>query len=121
VLIDPLVMPVGAVRYAGASVFRLVRRCREELGVNTICGASNVSFGLPNRPALNAVFMAMAIGAGMPCAITNPLEAEIKQAILAAEVMMGHDENCIHWIVANRAEGDDRRAAREARRRQRRR
>jgi 5-methyltetrahydrofolate--homocysteine methyltransferase len=115
VLIDPLVMPVGAVRYAGASVFRLVRRCREELGVNTICGASNISFGLPGRPTLNATFAAMAIAAGMPCAITNPLEPEIKMAILAADVLMGHDENCINWLVANRG-GMDREARRAERR-----
>jgi 5-methyltetrahydrofolate--homocysteine methyltransferase len=119
VLIDPLVMPVGAVQGAGASVFRLVRRCREELGVNTICGASNVSFGLPDRPTLNATFIAMAIAAGMPCAITNPLEQEIKKAILAADVMMGHDENCANWLTAHRggADREARRAERRARRR----
>jgi len=122
VLIDPLVMPVGAVRYAGRQVFDIVRRCREELGVNTCCGASNVSFGLPNRPPLNATFLAMAIGAGLTSAITNPLEAEIKQAIMAADVMMGHDENCAAWIAASRpaegAEGGrrERRRTRERRR-----
>ena len=65
VLIDPLAMPIGAMRYAGQSLFTLVRRCREELGVNTCCGASNISFGLPDRPALNGAFLAMAIAAGM--------------------------------------------------------
>jgi 5-methyltetrahydrofolate--homocysteine methyltransferase len=54
VIIDPLVMPIGAIRYAGRQVFRILRRCREELGVNTCCGASNVSFGLPSRAPLNA-------------------------------------------------------------------
>lgn len=119
VLIDPLVMPIGAVRYAGWSVFRLIRRCTEELGVNTCCGASNVSFGLPGRPTLNAAFLGMAIANTLPCAITNPLEEEIKKAILAADVMMGHDENCLAWIVANRGGVDaaDRRAERRARRR----
>jgi 5-methyltetrahydrofolate--homocysteine methyltransferase len=115
VLVDPLVMPVGAVRYAGRSVFHLVRRCREELGVNTVCGASNVSFGLPGRPALNAAFLSMAIASGLPAAITNPLEAEIRQMILAADVMMGHDENCMAWLQANRG-GEDREARRAARR-----
>lgn len=104
VLIDPLVMPIGAVRYAGRQVFHIVRRCREELRVNTCCGASNVSFGLPARPPLNAAFLAMAIGAGLTSAITNPLELEIKQAIMAADVMMGHDENCAAWIQASRGE-----------------
>src|SRR3990172_1642450 len=92
VLIDPLAMPVGAVRYAAAALFKIVRRVREELGVNTICGASNISFGLPDRPTLNAAFIAMAIAAGMTCAITNPLEPEIKKMILAADVMMGHED-----------------------------
>ena len=50
VVVDPLVMPIGAMGTAGRQVFRLVRRLREELGVNTTCGASNISFGLPNRP-----------------------------------------------------------------------
>jgi 5-methyltetrahydrofolate--homocysteine methyltransferase len=98
VIIDPLAMPVGAVRYAGQSLFKIVRRCRDELGVNNICGASNISFGLPGRPQLNAAFMAMAVAAGMTCAITNPIEAEIKTMILAADVMLGHDENCANWL-----------------------
>jgi len=115
ILIDPLVMPIGAVRYAGRQVFAIVRRCREELGVNTCCGASNVSFGLPNRAPLNAAFLSMAIAAGLTAAITNPLEAEIKQAIMAADVMMGHDENCAAWI--QRSRGDT--PAPERRRRQR--
>jgi 5-methyltetrahydrofolate--homocysteine methyltransferase len=103
VLIDPLVMPIGAVRYAGRQVWHIIRRCREELGVNTCCGASNISFGLPSRSPLNATFLAMAIGAGLTSAITNPIEHEIKQAIMAADVMTGNDENCMAWIQANRA------------------
>lgn len=102
VLIDPLVMPIGALRYAGRQVFEIARRCREELGVNMCCGASNVSFGLPNRTPLNAAFLTMAIVAGLTSAITNPLEAGIRQAIMAADVMMGHDENCAAWIQASR-------------------
>lgn len=133
VLVDPLAMPVGAVQGAGKHLFDIVRMVREELGCNTICGASNISFGLPNRKALNATFVAMAIAAGLPCAITNPLEPEIMAAIRAADVMMGYDDNCANWIVYQRqlaaaqapagdaAEpaGDarsSRRAAREARR-----
>jgi len=75
---------------------------REELGCNTSVGASNVTFGLPRRPALNGAFMAMAIAAGMPCAITNPLEAEIRQSIMAANLIVGTDENCLAWIAASR-------------------
>jgi 5-methyltetrahydrofolate--homocysteine methyltransferase len=99
VLIDPLAMPIGAMRSAGQSLFAIVRRCREELGVNTICGASNISFGLPERPALNGAFLVMAITAGMSCAITNALEPEIKKMILAGDVMMGHDESCLAWLA----------------------
>ncbi|OGO64278.1 MAG: methyltetrahydrofolate--corrinoid methyltransferase [Chloroflexi bacterium RBG_19FT_COMBO_55_16] len=109
VLIDPLAMPIGAVRSAGTSVFTIVRRVREELGCNTICGASNISFGLPDRPTLNATFLAMAIAAGMTCAITNPLEGSLRKTMLAADVFMGHDENCLAWLRAQRAEsrGED--------------
>lgn len=119
VIIDPLVMPIGAVRFAGRTVFEIVRRCRDELKVNTCCGASNVSFGLPDRPHLNAAFLSMAIASGMPAAITNPLEEEIKKAVLAADVMMGNDINCATWLTVNRGGQDsgDRRAARRAARR----
>jgi 5-methyltetrahydrofolate--homocysteine methyltransferase len=102
VLIDPLVMPIGAMASAGHSAFRILNRCRDELDVNTCCGASNVSFGLPNRPALNGVFLAMAMSNGLTSAITNPIEHEIKQAIQAADVFLGHDANCLTWIQANR-------------------
>jgi 5-methyltetrahydrofolate--homocysteine methyltransferase len=124
VIIDPLAMPIGAVRYAGQTLFKLVRRLREELGVNTCCGASNISFGLPNRPSLNAAFLSMAIAAGMTCAITNAIEPEIHTAILAADVMMGHDANCQTWLAAQRAasvEGPNEAAAARAERRERRR
>ena len=104
VIIDPLVMPVGAKQYAGRQVFHIIRRVREELGCNTVCGASNVSFGLPNRKSVNATFIPMLIAAGMTSAITNPLEEEIKKAIMAANALMGNDENCANWIQAN-AEG----------------
>jgi 5-methyltetrahydrofolate--homocysteine methyltransferase len=114
------VMPVGAMATAGRQVFHLVRRLREELGVNTTCGASNVSFGLPNRPGINATFLAMAIGAGMTSAITNPLEPEIIQAVKAADVLTGRDPDCAAWIRRYRqppALGAEGRRGREGRRR----
>ncbi|HKX74796.1 MAG TPA: dihydropteroate synthase [Acidimicrobiia bacterium] len=120
VVVDPLVMPIGAMGTAGRQVFHLVRRLRQELGVNTTCGASNVSFGLPNRAGINAAFLAMAIGAGMTSAITNPLEAEIRQAILAADVLSGHDLNCATWIRTYREPtpvGEDSRRRENRRRR----
>jgi 5-methyltetrahydrofolate--homocysteine methyltransferase len=123
VLIDPLVMPIGAIRYAGRQIFAILRRLREELGVNTCCGASNISFGLPKRGPLNGSFLAMTISHGLTSAITNPIEPEIRHAIMAADVMMGHDENCMIWIAASRqstpsADGDNRRERRRERRRE---
>jgi 5-methyltetrahydrofolate--homocysteine methyltransferase len=120
VIVDPLVMPIGALGGAGAAAFRLLRRLREELGVNTICGASNVSFGLPNRHALNATFLAMAIGAGMTSGILNPLHTEEMTAVLAADVLAGHDPDCRTWIRRFRAPAGDGEAGRDRRRRRRR-
>ncbi len=98
VVVDPLVMPIGAINQAGVQVMRLVRRLREELEVNTSCGASNVSFGLPNRDGINSAFLTMAMGAGLTSAITNPLHIEVIRAIMGADVMLGHDPDCARWI-----------------------
>jgi 5-methyltetrahydrofolate--homocysteine methyltransferase len=98
VVVDPLVMPIGAINSAGQQVMQLLHRLRTELKVNSTCGASNVSFGLPNRNGINSAFLTMAIGAGLTSAITNPLHVEIMQACLGADVMMGHDPNCANWI-----------------------
>ncbi len=102
IVVDPLVMPIGAIGTAGRQVFHLLGRLRDELKVNTTCGASNVSFGLPNRAGINAAFLAMTIGAGMTSAITNPLEPEIMHSIMAADVLAGHDLNCERWIRHHR-------------------
>jgi 5-methyltetrahydrofolate--homocysteine methyltransferase len=99
--VDPLVMPIGAMGTAGRQVFRLLRRLQDELRVNTTCGASNVSFGLPNRTGLNAAFLPMAIASGLTSAITSPLHGEMLQAIKAADVMMGNDPHCAAWIARN--------------------
>ena len=98
VVVDPLVMPIGAINNAGRQVMHIVRRLRDELKVNTTCGASNISFGLPNRQGINSAFLTMAIAAGMTSAITNPTEEEIMEAIMGADVMMGHDKDCRRWI-----------------------
>ena len=98
IVVDPLVMPIGALNSAGMQVIRLVRRLQEELKVNTTCGASNVSFGLPNRNGINAAFLNMAIASGLTSAITNPLHDSVMQAVMGADVMMGHDPNCVRWI-----------------------
>jgi 5-methyltetrahydrofolate--homocysteine methyltransferase len=98
IVVDPLVMPVGAMGTAGRQVFALVRRLHDELGVNTTCGASNVSFGLPNRNGLNGAFLAMAIANGMTSAITSPLHEDVRQAVMAADVLMGTDAHAAAWI-----------------------
>ncbi|MFY9238555.1 MAG: methyltetrahydrofolate cobalamin methyltransferase [Roseovarius sp.] len=85
IVVDPLVMPIGAMGTAGLQVFTLVRRLREELGVNTTCGASNISFGLPNRHGINNAFLPMAMGAGMTSAIMNPIALPVKQAEMEAK------------------------------------
>jgi len=121
IVVDPLVMPIGAINTAGLQVMALVRRLREELKVNTTCGASNVSFGLPNRNGINSAFLTMAMGAGMTSAITSPLHPEVMQAVRGGDVMMGHDPDCRRWIRAYRqpaAEGEGRgRSGRGGRRR----
>jgi len=127
VVVDPLVMPIGAMGTAGRQVFRLVRRLREELHVNTTCGASNIAFGLPNRHALSGAFVSMAAGAGMTSAIVNVLDDDICRAVAAADVMLGHDAHCTAWIARygdraarDGATGDGasrRRGGREGRRR----
>jgi 5-methyltetrahydrofolate--homocysteine methyltransferase len=98
VVVDPLIMPVGALNDAGRKALYLIRRLREELQVNTTCGASNFSFGLPNRHGLNSAFLAMLIGAGMTSAITNPLHDPEMTGVMGANVVMGHDPNCQKWI-----------------------
>jgi 5-methyltetrahydrofolate--homocysteine methyltransferase len=123
VVVDPLVMPIGAIGQAGRQVMRLVHRLRTELKVNTSCGASNVSFGLPNREGINAAFLPMAIASGMTSAITNPLQEDLVKAIMGADVLMGHDPQCMRWIrryrdpAATGAEGQGARGRRESRRR----
>ena len=96
IVVDPLVMPIGAMGTAGQQVFALVRRLRQELGVNTTCGASNISFGLPNRHGINTAFLPMIYAAGMTSAIMNPIAlpvgakkiAERRAAVAAAGVQV---------------------------------
>jgi 5-methyltetrahydrofolate--homocysteine methyltransferase len=98
IVVDPLVMPIGAINQAGVQVMHLLRRLKSELKVNTTCGASNVSFGLPAREGISATFLTMAIGAGLTSAIMNPMHVEIVKACMGADVMMGHDPDCARWI-----------------------
>ncbi len=102
VVVDPLVMPIGAMNDAGRQVFQLLRRLKEELKVNSTCGASNISFGIPNRHVMNAHFLAMASVAGMTSAIMNPLHKEEMEGIAAANVLNGVDPDCAAWLRMNR-------------------
>lgn len=102
IVVDPLVMPIGAMGTAGLQVFALVRRLREELGVNTTCGASNISFGLPHRHGINAAFLPMAIASGMTSAIMNPCRPQEMEMVRAANVLMSTDEHCAAWIKTYR-------------------
>ncbi len=117
IVVDPLVMPVGAINTAGRQVMQLLKRLRTELKVNTTCGASNLSFGLPNRNGLNSAFIGMAIASGLTSAITNPLHSELMLAIRGADVVMGHDPECAAWIEAYRERSADGAALRGRRRR----
>lgn len=118
IVVDPLVMPIGALNNAASQVFRLIRRLREELKVNTTCGASNISFGIPNRRVMNAHFLSMAAAVGMTSAIMNPLHKEDMDAIRAANTLNGFDPDCMAWLRANRdpAAGGEAGAARRERR-----
>ena len=107
IVVDPLVMPIGAMNTAGRQVFQLVRRLREELKVNTTCGASNISFGIPNRRVMNAHFLSMAAAMGMTSAIMNPLHKEDMDAVRAANTLNGFDPDCMNWLMANRPAGAD--------------
>lgn len=108
IVVDPLVMPIGAMNDAGNQVFRLLRRLKEELKVNSTCGASNISFGLPNRHVLNGHYLAMASLAGMTSAIMNPLHKEELDGVRAGNMLNGHDPDCAAWLTANRpAEGTE--------------
>jgi 5-methyltetrahydrofolate--homocysteine methyltransferase len=104
VVIDPIAMTVAADPTCGVITLETMRLIREQLGNNMTCGASNVSFGLPDRPAVNAAFLPLAMHAGLTCAITNPLEPAVRRAILAGDLLLGHDEYAMRWIAAYRAE-----------------
>jgi len=109
VVVDPLLMPIGAMPTAGRQVFRILGRLRDELHVNSTCGASNVSFGLPNREGINGAFLAMAIASGLTSAITNPIAEGVRTAVMAADVLQGNDQDAARWIRTHRivpAEGE---------------
>jgi 5-methyltetrahydrofolate--homocysteine methyltransferase len=102
VVIDPLAMPVGADTEMAMATFTAMRMIRDELGVNMCVGASNVSFGLPDRHTLNAAFLPMAMAAGLTSAIMSTADICVRSA-RAADLLLGHDEWGASWIAAHRA------------------
>jgi 5-methyltetrahydrofolate--homocysteine methyltransferase len=93
---------MGSDHTAGLVAMQTIEKVIAEFGVNITMGASNISFGLPDRKYINATFIAMAIHAGLTCPITNPLEPEVSIAIKAANLSMGRDEYGMAWIQAYR-------------------
>jgi 5-methyltetrahydrofolate--homocysteine methyltransferase len=102
--LDPMVQPVSVNNKNGALAVETIRRFHQEFtGVRTICGLSNVSFGLPNRFLINRTFMVLCIGAGLMGAIVDPLDRKMMTNILVAETLMGRDDFCMKYLKANRA------------------
>jgi len=102
VVIDPLAMAMSADSKAGRIALETIELVVKEFGVNISMGASNISFGMPDRKFINATFIAMAIHAGLTCPITNPLLTEVNTAVLAADLSMGRDDYGMRWIKAYR-------------------
>ena len=102
IVIDPLAMTVGAATDAVTITLETIRLIREHLGVNMSLGASNVSFGLPDRHALNAAFLPMAMEAGLTSAIMSTAPVVV-ESVRAADLLLGHDEWGARWIAAHRA------------------
>jgi 5-methyltetrahydrofolate--homocysteine methyltransferase len=102
VIVDPLALTMGADSNAGRIALETTRLLVEEFSVNITMGASNISFGMPDRKYINAAFIAMAIHAGLTCPITNPLVTEVVTAVLAADLSMGRDDYGMRWISAYR-------------------
>jgi 5-methyltetrahydrofolate--homocysteine methyltransferase len=98
VLIDCLVRPISLENEAAQLTLQTIRLIKQELGINTVLGISNISFGLPDRKNLNAAFLAMAVASGLTCAILDPTAIEVKKTILAANLLSGYDAFASKWI-----------------------
>ena len=105
IYVDPLVQPVSTNSCYGVEFLQAVKRVMTEYpGVHTVCGLSNISFGLPQRKFINQTFMTMAIANGLDGAIINPLDQRMMGNIVAAEALAGKDEFCMNYLQAYRAE-----------------
>jgi cobalamin-dependent methionine synthase I len=102
--LDPMIQPISVSKENGLLALETLRRIRREFPeVQTICGLSNVSYGLPNRFLINRTFMVLCIGAGLNGAIVDPLDKKMMTNILAAETLTGQDDYCMKYLKANRA------------------
>jgi 5-methyltetrahydrofolate--homocysteine methyltransferase len=102
--LDPMIQPISVSKDNGVLAMETIRRLHQEFpGVQTVCGLSNVSFGLPNRFLINRIFMVLCIGAGLRGAIVDPLDQKMMTNILVAESLVGRDEYCMKYLKANRA------------------
>ncbi|MBT3175884.1 MAG: dihydropteroate synthase [Desulfobacula sp.] len=102
IIIDPLAMSVSADDRAGLSALKALAEIKKNLGVNQTIGASNVSFGLPDRAFVNGVFLAMAIMKGLTCPITDPTNWTIRETLLLTDLMLGKDEFSMNFISGYR-------------------
>jgi 5-methyltetrahydrofolate--homocysteine methyltransferase len=102
IVIDPLAMPIGADTSVVNTALDTMRRIRDVHGLNMTCGASNVSFGMPDRHTLGAAFLPMAMTAGLTSAIMDTRTPQIVDAVKAADLLLGHDEWGGSWIAAHR-------------------
>ena len=103
IVIDPLAMPIGSDTSVVQTTLTTMRRIRDEFGINMTCGASNVSFGMPDRHAIGAAFLPMAMTAGLTSASMDTRTPRIVEAVKAADLLLGHDEWGMAWIAAHRA------------------
>lgn len=104
IYLDPLVQPISTNTQYGAEFLTAVERIMINFnGCHTICGLSNISFGLPQRRLLNRIFLSMAVAKGMDAAIIDPLNREIRNALYAAQALIGKDDFCMEYITAYRA------------------
>ena len=102
VIIDPLALTVAADPQAVRITLQTMRLVRSELGVNMVCGAGNISFGLPERGPITAAYLSMGMVCGLSCAITDPTNPVIHQSVKASDVLLGHDAYAVGWIAGYR-------------------
>lgn len=103
IYVDPLVHPIGSGNHLGKEFLNSIRSLHEQYeGIHTICGLSNISYGIPKRKFANQLFMTMAITCGLNAAIINPLDKRMMANIVAAETLIGKDDYCMNYVQAYR-------------------